>query len=243
MTRTYDAIRPPRIPLRLRTVLALVPRFNLLGFLPLRRRTQAVIAEGLSQAIASGMDVAQACDVVSRTMRRARPRRYLHTAAGYVREAGNLAECLEMAGMSLHTDLRAALEIGESRGCLAPELTAAAHRLDPLIDVHFPRAIRRRDAVRQFAATLSRLLVGHPLTIDLVLDAARRVGRRDKRFHRAAQRLADDIEGGLPFADALAEQPKIFDPLLVACIAHAHTREATRQVLMRLGGSADGRAS
>ena len=137
--------------------------------------------------------------------------------------------------MSLHADLRAALEIGEERGRLDAELAAAARRIDPLVDPRLGRAIDRRPAVRQFATSLSRLLADHPLTVHLLQDAARLVGPRDRRFHRAAMELADDIESGCPFADALESQPKMFDPLFVACVAHSDTRESLRRALARLG--------
>lgn len=238
MTRTLATTRPPRTPLRARTLVALTlaPTLNVLRFIPLTRRTQAVIAELLSQAIAAGMDLPEACDIASQTVRGFRPSRYLRNASRHARAGETLAESLERAGMSVHPDLRAAMEIGEERGRLDAELAAAARRLDPLIDYRLGRAIRRRDAVRAFATSLSRLLADHPLTVHLVVDAARLVGPRDRRFRRAAAQLADDIESGHPFDTSLAAQPKIFDPLFVQCVAHADTRDAMRRVLSRLGG-------
>ena len=238
MTRTSLTIRPPRVPLRLRTVVALtvIPTLTLLNYIPLRRRTQAVIAEALGQAIFAGIDLAEASEVASRTVRGVRARRYLRDAARRVRAGETLGESLERCGMSLHADLRAALEIGEARGRLGAELAAAARRLEPRIDGHFARAICRHVAVREFATSLARLLADHALTVELIRDAARLVGPHDRHFRRAAERVASDMEGGCPFAWALEDQPKMFDPLFVQCVAHADTRESMRRVLARLGG-------
>ena len=77
MTRDSLTVRPPRAPLRLRTVVALTftSTVTLMNVLPLRRRTQAIIADVLSQSIAAGMDLAGACDVAAQSLRGFRPRR------------------------------------------------------------------------------------------------------------------------------------------------------------------------
>ena len=215
------------------------PTLTLFSRIPVRRRVQAVVAEVLAQAVSAGMDGGEACDVASRTVRgwRARRvRRVLAEATRHVRAGYPLAQSIETAGMPLNPDLRAAIEVGEERGRLDAELAAAARRLDPSIERRVAAAIGRRPSVREFATSLARLLAEHPLTVGLVNDAARLVGAPDRGFRRALPRLLDDFEGGYPLADALARHPAVFDPLFVACLAHADTRDSMRRILARLSG-------
>lgn len=213
---------------------------TLTRMVPIGLRDQAVLAEALSQALAGGMETDDAFTVAAITLRSWRMRRQLRETRSYLRTGQPLLHCIIMAGMPLHPDLRAAFDVGEERGHLETELAAAARRLDPLIDRRFAAAVGRSPAVNPFATTLARLLAENPLTIRLVRDAARLVGRQNKRFWRAIDQAAEDMDCGGSFADALARQPGVFDALFVRCVGRADSREGLRRILSRLGGEPGG---
>jgi type II secretory pathway component PulF len=214
----------------------LSPRLWLLGCFPSAARTQAAVAEMLSQAIAAKLSLPEAIAVAAEMTRGFPVGDLLSHTAEMVRLGEEVPASLRWAGMHLHLDLVAAFDVAESRGNLGDELAAAARRLDAHVADHVAAAIGRRPTARRFATSLARLLAQAPLTFQLVHDAARLVGTRDRQFRCVIRWLALDIEGGCPFAEALARFPQVFDPLFVRCVGNAQSREQMRAVLARLGG-------
>jgi type II secretory pathway component PulF len=189
----------------------------------------------LSQAIAAKLSLPDAMQVASKMMRGFPLGDLLSRAAEMVRLGEEVPDSLRWAGMTVHADIQAAFKVGEYHGNLGGELAAASRRLDARVADHLAAAIGRRRTARRFAQSLARLLAREPLTFDLVHDAARLVGARDRQFRRVIRWLALGIEGGLPFADALASFPKVFDLLFVRCVENAQSREQMRSILSRIG--------
>jgi type II secretory pathway component PulF len=212
------------------------PRLRLLGWMPASQNAQALFAEMFSQALASQMNFPEALRAASQVMQGSRLEELLRRVAGMVESGEDVVDRFRWAGIPLHPDVQAAIEVGESRGGLAIELAAAARRLDVCVSDHLNAAIGRPRSAREFAASLARLLAHEPMTVYLVHDAARLVGVRDRHFRHVIRWLAIDIEGGCPLADALIRYPRVFDSMFVECVSHAHSRESLRRVLARLGG-------
>lgn len=194
-----------------------------------------MLAEMLSQGLASQMSLPDTLKVVAQIMHRSSFGTSLQSVARMVESGEDVIDSFRWAGIPLHLDVQAAIEVGESRGGLAMELAAAARRLDSSVSAHLNAAIGRPRAARGFAASLARLLSNEPMTILLVHDAARLIGARDRHFRQVIRWLAIDIEGGCPFAEALTNYPRVFDALFIECVAHAQTREMLRTILARLG--------
>jgi type II secretory pathway component PulF len=209
----------------------------MLGMVPKSRRAQAVLAEVLSQALSAGMSMIDALEVASDTMRGSRLRLFLSRVIYMINAGEELIDSFRWAGMPLHEDLRTAFKIGETRGSLHVELAAAARMLDPHINARCASAIGRRNSAKYFAESLARLLSQQPMTISILDEAARKVGRCDRRFRRVIRWLACDVEGGSSLADTLARYPDVFDPLFLRCVAHVKSRESMRRVLIRLSGN------
>lgn len=126
------------------------------------------------------------------------------------------------------------MDVGERRGCIADELWSYAVRTDPQTTSLLSVILGRSPEARRFAASLARLLGQHTLTPSLAADAARLVASETSRFGREMKQLVEDLEGGASFSDAIECRSKYFDPLFVACVSAADSREQLQTVLSML---------
>jgi type II secretory pathway component PulF len=212
------------------------PRRWLLSWMPASLRTQAIIAELLSQALSSDMKIVEAIDAASNAMRGSRLRKTLASIAGMVRNGEEVGDSFRWAGLPLHAGVQAAMEVGEAYGDLSGELAAAGRVLDPSVFRHLNSAIGRRKSATHFATALARLLSQQPMTVAVVHDAARIAGGRDRRFARVIRSLPSDIEGGGSLSDGLMRYPDIFDPMFINCVERAQNRASMCRTLLRLSG-------
>ena len=210
-----------------------------LRFLPIRRVDQLVFAEACSQALMADLAVVEAVDLAgavnpSHRFRRALTEMTRHCRGGYPLDAGLLR-----TRASVSAGLLAALRVGEEQGCLAVELRAFARRLDPRADARLARSLGRSAGVRRFASCLARLLGDRRLSPALIESAGRVASGAQPSLGPILARIADAVENGSSFWDALEREPRTFDPLFRRFVREATGRDQLRAILSRLGDKPD----
>ena len=217
------------------------PRFSWawLSWWPVRRADQMLFAEALSQVLAAGLEVSQAIVAAAGAVRSPRFRRALREMVVNCRSGYTLAQSLARTGVAVRGELLAALAVGEERGDLPGSLAAFACQCHPRPGPQLALAVGRPPEVTRFAAALARLLRDRRLTVLLIEDAARLAAGDRSAFARLVGRVAENMRGGMPFPEALATEPKAFDPLFCTLVAAPDDRDRLRAVLARLGEAPD----
>jgi type II secretory pathway component PulF len=212
-------------------------RWAWLYWWPVSRADQMLFAEALSQAFRGGIEVSRAVRVAADAVQSSRFRAALREMAADCRVGYSLAESLSRTKVSVGVELLAALAVGEERGDLADSLSAYARSCDPHAPLRLAAALGRHPEVTRFAAALARLLRDRRLTVYLIEDAGRLAAGDGSTFATTAKRVADAMRAGSSFAEALASEPRTFDPLFCSLVAAPDDREKLRAVLARLADS------
>ena len=210
--------------------------WTLMNWLPIREVHQVLFAEAFSQAIDSGMEMSSAILAASQTSRSRRFRHALHVMGVNCRQGYTLSISLSKSGVRTARQFRAALEVGETRGHLAEELSAFARYRDQQAPSRLAASLGRSTNVTQFAAALARLLVNERLTVTVIADASRLAAGKDSGFDRVIGCVIEDMRNGESLAEALRRHPRVFDIFLCKLIAAPQGRDVLRKTLARACG-------
>lgn len=203
---------------------------------PISRAHQGLFAEALSQSLAAGVDVSGSVVAAAQANPSRRFRKALLRMGTFCRSGYDLETSLKRTGVPVAKELLAALRVGEDRGRLAELLAAFARRCDPRIHQRLAEAVSRPDEATRFAGALAILLADHPLTIDLVEDAAHLAGADSPSFRRVMRTVVNSMKGGAPFSDALTLSSTFIDPLFCLLVSAPTERSHLRAVLARIAG-------
>ncbi len=210
------------------------------------RAAQLVFAEAFALAHAEGLTLSQALELAIRVTPGKHFRRILGAMRQRALDGESLAGSLDNLPLRVHPGLRAALTIGENEGGLVEELLAFARRGESQPGRRFRRVIGRDECASTFAAALARRLKEGPLTVQAVCSAGQVASAGRRRPAKVMARLVDDLESGHSLADALARPSwrwnrwglpvfrATFDPLFLAFVEAAQSREELRNCLARL---------
>lgn len=204
--------------------------------LPIRDDHEVLFAEALSQTLFCGMEISSAISVAADTSRSSRFRYGLHEMAGYCRQGNSLLRSLAKTKMRTTKQFQAAVDVGESRGCLANELSAFARSRDPQSAIRLAMSVGRSDDVTRFMNALARLLIDHRLTIDMLADAARVAAGAGSHFEFVVAKIIEDMKDGRSISEAMQRQSDAFDSFLRSLIKASPGRDVLRKTLARACG-------
>jgi type II secretory pathway component PulF len=154
----------------------------------------------------------------------------------HCRQGFPLAESLSNTGIRVSKRLRATLEVGQQRGRVAEELAAFARSKYPNVAHRLARSLGRPQEVTRFALALSRLLIDHRLTVNIISDASTLASGKGSRFDRVIAQVIEDMRSGDLFAESLRQHPKYFDSFFCDVVAACSGRDQLLQTLLRLTG-------
>lgn len=216
------------------------PRRPLELLWPILRSSQSVFAEALGRALAAGLEFDHALMLAARVNPSRRFRRALHRMRLFVRQGYVPEEALKRTGARVDPALIAVFRLGSGDGtlALADELRAVARSLHPRASRSFARRIGRSRRAVQFASALARRLRQEGLTVRAVTEAGAVASAGSRRFARMIERIAADMRDGGTLMDGLRRYRRQFDPLFIASLEEADSKDQMRRVLEQLGEDA-----
>lgn len=205
---------------------------------PISRSAQSVFAESLSRTLAAGLEFDHAMVLASRVNPSRRFRGVLDQMRRSVRQGYAPEAALERTQVRVDPALKAVLRLCSGGGtlALADDLHALARSLHPRACRTFARRIGRSSRAVQFASALARRLGQEGLTVRSVTEAGAVASAGSRRFARKVESIARDMRDGGSLVDGLRRYRRHFDPIFLAILEAARSKEEMRLALERLGG-------
>ena len=158
----------------------------------------------------------------------------------WIRQGYGPEVALERTGVRVDPALLAVfrLESGDGTQVLAEELLALARSLHPRAARSYARRIGRSRRAILFASALARRLRQESLSVRAVAEAGVVASAGSRRFARLMARVADEMREGASLVDALRDHRRHFDPIFLAALEAAGSKDEMRRTLDQLGEDA-----
>ena len=167
--------------------------------------------------------------------------RRLGTHECFIRQGYLPESALEKTWARVDPALIAVFRLGSGDGSLvlADELRALARSLHPGASRSFARRIGRSLWRRSVRVRVGRRLRHERLTVRTVIDAGALASAGSRRFARTMEAVANRMRDGDSLVEALSRHPRHFDPIFLATLQEARSRDEMRRALEQLGESAE----